>query len=100
LQYNLRNILGGHNLLVQAYGRREEADFGASFAKFPNHRQGLLFPYSSLQPEETPMYMEQKQYFPKNGMPSASPMVQTLISKISKGIRLYLIPKSAVNPVG
>lgn len=33
LQYNLRNILGGQNLMVQAFGRTEKVDFGASFAE-------------------------------------------------------------------
>ncbi|MCL8537950.1 TonB-dependent receptor [Chryseobacterium gallinarum] len=44
LQYNLRNILGGHHLLLQAYGRREEADFGASFAEIPKPPAGVILP--------------------------------------------------------
>ncbi|OCA73883.1 TonB-dependent receptor [Chryseobacterium arthrosphaerae] len=44
IQYSLRNILGGHNLLVQAYGRREEADFGASFAEVPKPPAGVTLP--------------------------------------------------------
>ncbi|TRX31925.1 TonB-dependent receptor [Flavobacterium sp. ZT3R18] len=33
LQYNLRNIFGGQNLMVQAFGRSEKVNFGASFAE-------------------------------------------------------------------
>lgn len=44
LQYNLRNILGGQNLILQAYGRREEVDFGASFAEVPKPPAGLVLP--------------------------------------------------------
>lgn len=44
LQYSLRNILRGHNLLLQAYGRREEADFGASFAEIPKPPAGVTLP--------------------------------------------------------
>ncbi|PIF45879.1 iron complex outermembrane receptor protein [Chryseobacterium sp. 52] len=44
LQYNLRNILGGQNLLLQAYGRREEVDFGASFAEVPKPPASIFLP--------------------------------------------------------
>lgn len=33
LQYNFRDILGGQNLMVQAFGRTEKVNFGASFAE-------------------------------------------------------------------
>lgn len=33
LQYNFRDILGGQNLMVQAFGRAEKVNFGASFAE-------------------------------------------------------------------
>jgi iron complex outermembrane receptor protein len=33
LQYNLKNIFGRQNLMVQAFGRTEKVDFGASFAE-------------------------------------------------------------------
>ena len=44
LQYQARNIWGGQNLLVQAYGRREEIDFGASFAEIPKPPAGIVLP--------------------------------------------------------
>lgn len=44
LQYNYRNILGGQNLIVQAYGRREEVDFGASFAEIPKPPTFVFLP--------------------------------------------------------
>ncbi|ASW73575.1 hypothetical protein IQ37_12215 [Chryseobacterium piperi] len=44
LQYSLRNILGGQNLIFQAYGRREEVDFGASFAEVPKPPAGITLP--------------------------------------------------------
>jgi iron complex outermembrane receptor protein len=33
LQYNLRNIFGRQNLMIQAFGRSEKVNFGASFAE-------------------------------------------------------------------
>jgi iron complex outermembrane receptor protein len=44
VQYNIRNVLGGQNLLVQAFGRREEVDFGASFAEVPKPPAGITLP--------------------------------------------------------
>ncbi|MBB4805509.1 iron complex outermembrane receptor protein [Chryseobacterium defluvii] len=44
LQYSLRNILGGQNLILQAYGRKEEVDFGASFAEVPKPPAGITLP--------------------------------------------------------
>lgn len=44
LQYNVRNIWGGQNLILQAYGRREEVDFGASFAEVPKPPAGVVLP--------------------------------------------------------
>ncbi|WP_294286094.1 TonB-dependent receptor [uncultured Chryseobacterium sp.] len=44
LQYNARNIWGGQNLIVQAYGRREEVDFGAAFAEVPKPPAGVVLP--------------------------------------------------------
>ncbi|MDH6253814.1 iron complex outermembrane receptor protein [Chryseobacterium sp. H1D6B] len=44
LQYNLRNVLGGHNLILQGYARREEVDFGASFAEVPKPPAGITLP--------------------------------------------------------
>jgi iron complex outermembrane receptor protein len=44
IQYNIRNVLGGQNLLVQAFGRREEVDFGASFAEVPKPPAGITLP--------------------------------------------------------
>lgn len=44
LQYNHRNILGGQNLILQAYARREEVDFGASFAEVPKPPAGVTLP--------------------------------------------------------
>ncbi|KMQ68526.1 hypothetical protein ACM39_08460 [Chryseobacterium sp. FH2] len=44
LQYNARNIWGGQDLLLQAYGRREEVDFGASFAEVPKPPAGITLP--------------------------------------------------------
>lgn len=43
-QYNARNIWGGQNLILQAYGRREEVDFGASFAEVPKPPAGIVLP--------------------------------------------------------
>lgn len=44
LNYNVRNIWGGQNLILQAYGRREEVDFGASFAEVPKPPAGVVLP--------------------------------------------------------
>lgn len=44
LQYNLRNVLGGQNLILQGYGRREEIDFGAAFAEVPKPPAGVTLP--------------------------------------------------------
>lgn len=44
LNYNVRNIWGGQDLILQAYGRREEVDFGASFAEVPKPPAGVLLP--------------------------------------------------------
>jgi iron complex outermembrane receptor protein len=44
IQYNIRNVLGGQNFLVQAFGRREEVDFGASFAEVPKPPAGITLP--------------------------------------------------------
>lgn len=44
LQYNARNIWGGQNLILQAFGRREEVDFGASFAEVPKPPAGVTLP--------------------------------------------------------
>jgi iron complex outermembrane receptor protein len=44
LQYNLRNVLGGQNLILQGYARREEVDFGASFAEVPKPPAGITLP--------------------------------------------------------
>lgn len=44
LNYNVRNIWGGQDLILQAYGRREEVDFGASFAEVPKPPAGVVLP--------------------------------------------------------
>ncbi|WP_306352723.1 TonB-dependent receptor [Flavobacterium sp. '19STA2R22 D10 B1'] len=44
LQYNLRNILGGQNLMLQAFTRTENIDFGASFAEVPKAPVGINIP--------------------------------------------------------
>ncbi|MCD1116059.1 TonB-dependent receptor [Chryseobacterium turcicum] len=44
INYNARNIWGGQNLILQAYGRREEVDFGASFAEVPKPPAGVVLP--------------------------------------------------------
>ncbi|WP_370898471.1 TonB-dependent receptor [Chryseobacterium gossypii] len=44
LQYNLRNVFGGQDAIVQAFGRREEVDFGASFAEVPKPPAGITLP--------------------------------------------------------
>lgn len=44
LQYNLRNVFGGQDAIVQVFGRREEADFGASFAEVPKPPAGITLP--------------------------------------------------------
>lgn len=44
LQYSLRNILGGQNLLFQAFARTENIDFGASFAEVPKAPTGITIP--------------------------------------------------------
>lgn len=44
LQYNARNIWGGQNLIAQAFTRREEVDFGASFAEVPKPPAGVTLP--------------------------------------------------------
>jgi iron complex outermembrane receptor protein len=44
LNYNMRNIWGGQDLILQAYGRREEVDFGASFAEVPKPPAGVVLP--------------------------------------------------------
>jgi len=44
LQYNARNIWGGQNLILQAFARREEVDFGASFAEVPKPPAGVVLP--------------------------------------------------------
>ncbi|WP_159479409.1 TonB-dependent receptor [Chryseobacterium sp. 18068] len=44
LNYNVRNIWGGQDLILQAYGRREEVDFGASFAEVPKPPAGVILP--------------------------------------------------------
>lgn len=44
LNYNVRNIWGGQDLILQAYGRREEVDFGASFAEVPKPPVGVVLP--------------------------------------------------------
>lgn len=44
LEYNARNIWGGQNLIVQAFGRREEVGFGASFAEIPKPPAGVILP--------------------------------------------------------
>jgi iron complex outermembrane receptor protein len=51
LQYNLRNVLGGQNLMVQAFGRTEKVDFGASFAEGVPSSATIVIPrfLSSLQ---------------------------------------------------
>ncbi len=44
LQYNLKNILGGQQLLFQAFVRNEAIDFGASFAEVPKAPTGINIP--------------------------------------------------------
>lgn len=44
LNYNVRNIWGGQDLILQAYGRREEVDFGASFAEVPKPPAAVVLP--------------------------------------------------------
>ncbi|CAA7196082.1 TonB-dependent receptor [Chryseobacterium potabilaquae] len=44
IQYSIRNILGNQNAILQAYGRKENIDFGASFAEVPKPPAGITLP--------------------------------------------------------
>ncbi|AIJ38021.1 TonB-dependent receptor [Flavobacterium psychrophilum] len=57
LQYNLRNIFGGQNLMFQAFGRTEKVDFGASFAEgVPSSAPIVIPPFLSSLRIDTDVY--------------------------------------------